>query len=493
MADDPMCAETHISWVLLTGDRALKIYKPVRTDVLDHRDLARRREACGREVELNRRLAPDVYEGVATIVLEDQVLEPVVAMRRMPASRRLAGLLGADEAPGRVRDVARAVAAFHASLPALAPETAASVASVEALQARWAVDVAGLAALVGDEGRQPVAAIGRLAQTYLAGRGPLLAERVESGMVRDGHGDLLADDIFCLEDGPRILDCLAFCDELRWGDVLGDIAFLVMDLERLGHPVLARSLLADYCEFSGEHHPGSLAHLYVAQRALVRAKVGALRASQTGATAPAVDALANLVVEHLRRGEVRLALVGGLPGSGKSTLAGRMADELGWVVVSSDEVRRDAGLRERDLHDPAAYDPETVARVYEAMRSRAAHLLSHGMSVVLDATWTSAAERARARTLAGETHARVLEVRCDAPPRLCQARVGARSPESDSEATEAVVGLLADRADPWPEALAVDTSGSSEAALDAWVSRAEVRGMWRDPRRRTLLAAPRHG
>ena len=105
MADDPMSAATHISWVLLTGDRALKIYKPVRTDVLDHRDLARRREACEREVELNRRLAPDVYEGVATIVLEDQVLEPVVAMRRMPASRRLAGLLGAHEGtrrgPGR--------------------------------------------------------------------------------------------------------------------------------------------------------------------------------------------------------------------------------------------------------------------------------------------------------------------------------------------------------------------------------------------------------
>ena len=183
-------------------------------------------------------------------------------------------------------------------------------------------------------------------------------------MVRDGHGDLLAEDIFCLDDGPRILDCLAFDDELRWGDVLGDVAFLVMDLERLGHPDLARSLLADHGEFSGEHHPGSLAHLYVAQRALVRAKVAALRTSQTGSgkgpTTPEVEALLGMAVGHLRRAEVRLALVGGLPGSGKSTLAGRMADELGWVVLSSDAVRRDAGLRYQDLHDPSAYDPATV-------------------------------------------------------------------------------------------------------------------------------------
>ena len=473
-----MCAETHISWVLLTGERALKIYKPVRTDVLDHRDLDRRREACEREVELNRRLAPDVYEGVASIVLEDEVLEPVVVMRRMPASRRLAGLLGADEAPARVRDVARAVAAFHASLPALGPEAAASVASGDALRARWADDVAGVAALVGDAAHEHAARIGALADGYLAGRGPLLGARIDSGMVRDGHGDLLADDIFCLDDGPRILDCLAFCDELRWGDVLCDVAFLVMDLERLGHRVLARSLLADYCEFSGEHHPGSLAHLYVAQRALVRAKVGALRASQTNAAAPGVEALLGLVVDHLQRSEVRLALVGGLPGSGKSTLAGRMAEEFGWVMVSSDEVRRDVGLRYRDLNDPVAYDPATVARVYEAMRDRAAQLLAHGMSVILDATWTSAAERERARALAGDAHARVLEIRCDAPPRLCQARVGSRRPDSDSEATEAVVDLLAGRADPWPEALGVDTSGSTGVAIHVSAPLAEVRGLW---------------
>ena len=468
VTDDPALAETHISWVLMSGERALKIYKPVRTDVLDHRDLDQRRAACEREVELNRRLAPDVYEGVATIVLGDEVLEPVVVMRRMPASRRLAGLLGTDEGPRRVRDVARAVAAFHASLPPLAPEAAEAVASADGLGARWRDDVAGLTALVDDGWRDQAVAIGERADTYLAGRSALLAARIEAGMVRDGHGDLLAEDIFCLDDGPRILDCLAFCDELRWGDVLGDVAFLVMDLERLGHPGLGRSLLTGYGEFSGEHHPGSLAHLYVAQRALVRAKVAALRADQTasgaGTTTSDVEELLGLAIDHLRRAEVRLALVGGLPGSGKSTLAGRMADELGWVVVSSDAVRRDAGLRYRDLHDPSAYDPATVGRVYEAMRTRAAQLMAHGMSVILDATWTSAAERDRARSMADDARARVLEVRCHAPSGLCRARVGSRGDQSDSEATEAVVDLLAGRADPWPEAIGVDTSGTGDDA-----------------------------
>ena len=119
------------------------------------------------------------------------------------------------------------------------------------------------------------------ATRYLAGRGPLFECRIAEGHAVDGHGDLLADDIFCLDDGPRILDCLAFDDDLRRGDVLADLAFLAMDLEHLEHgPAAAEALVAAYDEFADEHHPRSLLHFYVAQRALVRAKVRGLRAGQ---------------------------------------------------------------------------------------------------------------------------------------------------------------------------------------------------------------------
>lgn len=459
--DDAASAETHISWLLLRGDRAFKVLKPVRTDVLDFGDVEHRRTACEQEVALNARLAPDVYLGVGSLTLGGDELEPVVVMRRMPASRRLAALLDDPDAAEHVRSVARAVAVFHAGARVLDEDEAVSVASAAALTHRWADDLAGLRDIGGTDLRDWVERIEAMVLPYLEGRAELFEDRIEWGMVRDGHGDLLAEDIFCLDDGPRILDCLAFSDSLRCGDVLADVAFLVMDLQRLGHPELARRFLHDYCEFSGEHHPGSLAHLYVAQRALVRAKVTALRERQVDGGREAVIGLLELVVDHLQRAQLRTVLVGGLPGSGKSTFAQRMADEFGWTVISSDEVRRDLGLRYADLGGDDAYDPATVARVYEAMRRRGAHLLRHGMSVVLDATWTSAEQRARTREIVGAAGAAILEVRCEAPPEVCQQRIRARGPGSPSEATPDVVDVLAARRDPWPESLVLDTTGGS--------------------------------
>lgn len=481
-------AETHISWVLLTGDRAYKIHKPIATDVLDRSTVERRHAACEQEVRLNRRLAPDVYRGVATIRLDDEDLEPVIVMRRMPAERRLAALLESSEARDLVREVARTVAAFHSGEVALSSEDARRVASADALSRRWAEDLEGLREVGGPGIAERVTEVEDLVVPYLEGRGRLFDDRIESGMVRDGHGDLLADDIFCLEDGPRILDCLAFSDDLRRGDVLADVAFLVMDLQRLGHPELGRTFLRDYCEFSGEHHPGSLAHLHVAQRALVRAKVTALRDHQNdqarddqahdGGRKDQVGALLDLVVDHLQRARIRLVLVGGLPGSGKSTFAQQLADDFGWTVLSSDEIRRDLGLRYEDLQDEVAYTPETVAKVYDAMRHRAEHLLGRGMSVVLDATWTSAKERAAARALADDNAATILEIRCEAPLATLRQRVRSRE-ASTSEATAGVVDVLAARQDAWPEALTLSTEQGDSDAVWAFFAAQASATWWR--------------
>ena len=121
-----------------------------------------------------------------------------------------------------------------------------------------------------------VTGIGELAHRYLDGRTALLAERIARGRIVDGHGDLLAEDIFCLDDGPRILDGLEFDERLRWGDVLYDVGFLAMDLEHLGRLDLAFAFLDWYREFSAETHPPSLEHHYIAYRALVRAKISCL-------------------------------------------------------------------------------------------------------------------------------------------------------------------------------------------------------------------------
>ena len=184
------------------------------------------------------------------------------------------------------------------------------------------------------------------ARRFLAGREHLLADRVSRGRIVDGHGDLIADDIFCLDDGPRVLDCLEFDDALRFVDALDDVAFLAMDLERLGRPDLADYFHDAYVEFSADPAPPSLWHHYLAYRAFVRVKVACLRHEQ-GADDAAKTAAQHLrlCADHLRAGTVRLALVGGLPGTGKSTVAGRLADLAGAVVLSSDRLRKEqAGL-----------------------------------------------------------------------------------------------------------------------------------------------------
>lgn len=460
----PGGAETHISVLLFAGQRAYKLCKPVDVGFLDQTTPERRAAALRRELEVNRRFSPDVYLGVMGLVDEDgRVHDHALVMRRLPADRRLAALLGRPGAAHHVRDVAKAVAAIHAAAPR--HEDAAAAADRDAVAANWLANEAAMAPFVGrflDEGTS--AAVGRAFRRYLAGRRPLFNARVAAGHAVDGHGDLLAEDVFCLEDGPRVLDCLAFDDRLRYGDVLLDAAFLAMDLERLDGPATAEAFLRWYEEFSAESHPRSLADHYVAYRSQVRAKVACLRAAQgdDAAAAEADDHLERCAA-HLERARVRLVLVGGTPATGKSTLAGALGDQLGWPVVRSDEVRKElAGLpATADAAAPVGggiYRPEMTEATYAEVLRRAATLVGMGESVLLDASFTDEAARRAAREVAEAGVADLVELRVDAPAELVAERLAARraAGSDPSDATVEVAEALRRRAAPWPEATVVD-------------------------------------
>jgi uncharacterized protein len=466
--------ETHVSTLLFLGDRAYKVKKPVRLDFVDLSTRVLRREQCEREVALNRRLAADVYLGVADVLGPDGgPCESVVVMRRMPDARRLASMIetGTDVDPC-VRAIARVLAAFHARADR-SPEISA-VATVDAVRARWESSFATMEPFVGlvlDPG--VTATVTAEVRAYLDGRATLFAERIDHGKVCDGHGDLLADDIFCLDDGPRILDCLEFDDALRFGDVVADIAFLAMDLERLGRADLAARFLAWYREFAAETYPATLAHHYVAYRAHVRAKVACLRVAQgdTAAGATAAGLLA-LTADHLRKGRVVLTLVGGLPGTGKSTLAVELAAARGWTVLRSDEVRKDLlgvghTMRADAGFGMGPYDAATTEATYAALLERAGSLLARGEPVILDASWSAAPQRAAARALATRAHTELVELRCDAPPTVTSSRLDARAAAGGdaSDATAAVAASMAAIADPWPDAITVDTAGPLEHSV----------------------------
>lgn len=470
---DAAVRETHIGVVFLVGDLVYKLKKPVNLGFLDFSTRERRLAACLREVELNRRLAPDVYLGVAEVSGVDGAPgDHLVVMRRMPDDRRLSTLVLAhaplEDTVGRL---ARVLAAFHAGAER-GPHVDAE-GTRDALSDRWEASFAQVGEVAGD-----VLAPGLLAETrhrtreFLAGREPLFASRIAAGRIVDGHGDLLADDIFVLDDGPRVLDCIEFDDRLRRLDGLDDVAFLAMDLERLGAPELGELLLDRYAEHTGDPAPASLRAHYVAYRAFVRVKVACLRHAQ-GDDQAASDArsYADLAVRRLRRGEVRLVLVGGLPGSGKTTIAGLLADRLGAVLLSSDRVRKELAGLDPARHAAAPYRAgiytrEHTARTYSELLWRAEESLGRGESVVLDASWSAAGERASAREVALRTHSALVALRCAAPAEVTDARLRTRT-GSLSDADPVIAHAMAADMAPWPEATVVDTSGAPEAALAA--------------------------
>ncbi|TPQ15741.1 AAA family ATPase [Streptomyces sporangiiformans] len=465
-----MC-ETHTAIVFFTGDRAYKLKKPVDLGFLDYTTVTARRAACEREVALNSRFAPDVYLGLGEIRSPDSSeAEPIVVMRRMPTDRRLSRLVREGAAVDDVlRAVARHLAAWHANAPR--GRDVDEQGTRDALSSRWEASFAQVHALAGD-GFVPdgVAEVERLVRRYLVGRKRLFDSRIEQRRMVDGHGDLLAEDVFCLDDGPRVLDCLEFDDHLRYVDGLDDAAFLAMDLEQLGNPAAAAYFLAQYSEYSGDPAPPSLWHHYVAYRAFVRAKVSVIQARQG---APGADTasrrLVSATLRHLRTAAVCLTLVGGLPGSGKSTLSGALADRLGVTLLSSDRLRKElAGIPAEQSaaagYGEGLYTPEWTARTYATLLDRAAALLSSGESVVLDATWSDAGQREAALRVAERTSADLVALHCHVPGEVSAARLSARGP-GVSDAALDIATAMAAREAPWPEALSVDTSGPLESAV----------------------------
>lgn len=476
--------ETHVSIVVLQGEHAYKLKKPVQLGFLDFRRREARLHACRQEVLVNRRLAPDVYLGVADITgVDGTVCDHLVVMRRMPATRRLSVMLQTQEdVAAALRAVARTVAAFHARAER-GPDIDRD-ASAEAMRALWDVNLAELRPFVGPVlETATVERVRSLAGRYLHGRAALFRLRIEQQHAVDGHGDLLADDIYCLDDGPRILDCVEFDPQLRHGDVLLDVAMLAMDLERLGRHDLALRFLDDYREFSGADHPQSLVHHYIAYRALVRCKIACLRHAQgdESAAGAACDLL-EIALAHLEQSRVTLALVGGAPGAGKSTLATALSDAAGWALLRSDAVRdemremREGAVLRRQAFEQGRYAPEPVRHVYAELLHRAESLLRRGESVILDATWRDAHERSMAALAADRAGATLVAVRCEAPDTVRQERLVERAGRGagTSEATTAIADRIAIAFDPWPDAAVVDTTQALADQVDAVLAAADA-------------------
>lgn len=493
VGERPAIIETHSALIVLWGDKAHKIRKQIDLGFLDNRTVEARAEQSRREVDLNSRLAPDVYDGVLEVRGPDgEVIDHVVRMRRLPSDLSLESLVrlraagngrvGDPDLGAGVREVARQLDHLHAASPHTEDIDAAGTRA--AVTGLWTESLAHLRRLsVGEDAPEIVDDIERLARDFLRGRERLLEARIAAGRVVDGHGDLLAADVYLTGDGPRVIDCLEFDDRLRYGDAMLDAAFLAMDLDRCGARDLAVVFLEAYRDFSGDDAPPSLVHHYIGYRALVRAKVTAIRAEQSGTgtgTGTGGDArhaleLADRAVDALLRGRVRLVLVGGVSGSGKSTLAAPLAGALGAELLRTDVIRA-AVLGSGQVPGDVRYSEEAVASVYSGMLERAAELLALGRSVVLDATWLDPRRRAEAETVAADALAELVEISCTAPRDELVRRIGerARAGTDPSEATVEVLDAQLAGLAPWPDAIEVDTTEldvREAGAVHGWAER----------------------
>lgn len=495
--------ETHISWVFLHEHDVYKVKKPVQFGFLDFSTLELRRRACVAEVELNRRLALDVYDSVVPVCCEHghhtlggtgTPVDWAVKMVRLPDAARGDAML-AENAFGiaHVDQVAARLAEFHARARCDSeiarqgePEAIARAVRENFEQAHPAIEEY--------LGPHQVAEIETWQREFVARHEALLRARVQQGRIREGHGDLKLEHVYFTARGLSVIDCIEFNAAFRYLDVCSDVAFLAMDLSAHGRVDLAERLLSSYARASHDYDVFGLVDFYESYRAYVRGKVAALLARDPGAPLT-VRSWADQQARHYfllalaseRRSllDPMVVAVGGLMGSGKSTLSDGLSLQLGGAVVSSDPVRKHLlAVDERtpltDAPFRGAYDPATSERVYTELLRRGRAVVESGRPVVLDASFRSRHERGRARALARSLGVPFCFVECRASREICRARLAQRVQNPhESDGRPEILDAFADgweRVDELSEDeyLAIDTSGSVGAGLDVLASRLPV-------------------
>ena len=467
--------DTHLSTVLLAGDYAYKLKKPLALDFLDFSTSELRRHYCEEELRLNRRTAPDLYLDLVSIGgtpeaprvgVPTPLLAHAVRMHRFDNALRLDRLARCGRlTEAHIDSLALAIAQLHRGASPLPTEPASGDAgSVR----RWPLATARAmrehAAGAGE--RQRIDALAAWLEHAAQRLAPTFAARRAAGAVRECHGDLHLANVVLVAGVPTPFDAIEFNPELRFIDVAGDLAFAFMDLHDLALPRLAWRLVSQYLEQSGDYDALTVLRFYAVYRALVRARVALIHEHQPGVPRAARVHEYRSFEEHLLLAEALtrsppplLVAMSGLSGSGKSTVALELAERLGGVRVRSDvERKRLHGLAPDARSDGGIYSADATRRTYARLRQVARTALAARVPAVIDAASLGRGQRAAFRALAAQAGARYALVRCEAPPAVLRERVAQRQRDG-ADASEAGVAVLERQSLGW-EPLAGDEHGT---------------------------------
>ncbi len=481
--------ETHISWVVLTGKFAYKIKKPVNFGFLDFSTLEKRRICCEQELNLNRRLADVIYIEVVSIsgsankpIISKKgiAFEYAVKMREFPQSAQFDHMLAAGNLTLQHMDaIAKRIAEFHKN-----------------------ISIAGNHMDYGNKERvyQPVLenfeqinqhiktdlfddVLKQLQQWSLSEfkkLGSYIEQRKNKGFVRECHGDMHLRNLVWLDGKPLAFDCIEFNAALRWIDVISEIAFLVMDLQDRQQPQLASHFLNSYLEATGDYAGLSVLPFYLCYRAMVRAKVDALRleqeVAQAGMTTEKTDILFSefnsyleLAVTYTEKTNPRLIIMRGVSASGKSTVSQKIVDETGAIRIRSDVERKrlfNIGLDDKGSSEINAgiYSAAASLQTYAKLLGLAEGILRSGYTVIVDAAFLTYAQRKPFCKLANRLSVPYLIVEVTAPVEVLRQRIVERK-QDVSDADLAVLEYQLQNWEPLskdevPSVISVNTSES---------------------------------
>jgi len=443
--------QTQMSFVFLTDNYTYKVKKPVNLGFLDYTTLGKRHFYCQKEIELNRRLCPEVYLKVVPISRDKnnisiegkgEAIEYAVKMRRLPHEAMMNVLLAKNQvSPEMVTKVAEKLAEFHQKA-----ETSTNISvfgDIKAITKNTDENFAQTNKYIGKTiALDKYQNIKRYTESFIEENTSLFHQRIADGRIRDCHGDLHAAHI-CFTDGICIYDCIEFNDRFRYSDVASEIAFLAMDLDHYGRADLSHSFASAYIAQSKDRELGKLLNFYKCYRAYVRGKVESFKLDDPY-IAPAekrqildiASSYFDLAHAYTRRRPM-LLITTGLVGTGKTVLSQALAKRLGLVVISSDVTRKQLASIPLTEHrfeefDTGIYSPEFSKKTYDKMFSQAKDILTEGGSVILDASFTKAEERLKAKRLAEEMGADFFIVECSLDEKAIKQRLAQRLEEGST-------------------------------------------------------------
>ena len=449
--------ETHISWVLLTGEFAYKIKKNVQFDFLDFSTLEKRHHYCDEELRFNGRFAPDLYLKVVPITGSllnphingnGDIIEYAVQMKQFDGSKLLSHIAERGELSAAIIDeLAELTVNFHNS--ANADRSSSHFGTPQEIHHWFKGNFAHIKPLINHAGfLQQILKLEQWGEQALLKNVLLMQQRKQQGFIRECHGDLHLGNITLIDNKVTPFDGIEFNPGLHWIDTISEIAFVVMDLQQRGFSQLAYRFLNGYLSKGGDYQGIALLPYYLVYRAMVRCKVALLRWQQHQNPQDFQEAqnYADLATRYSQPNPAKLVITHGYSGSGKSTLSAQLAENLGMIHLRSDVERQrllDKAQQNNANHEvnQGLYTPGNVLLVYNKLAELAATSLEAGFSVLIDAAFLQSNQRDLFAQLALHLHTGFAIVDFYAPEQELKRRISERI-KSGTDASEATLAVL---------------------------------------------------